>query len=311
MGPVRSGPPLAWLGLAAALLVAACTGGAPGSPLPAAMPADAPATRLALHSWPSTGPTRAVILALHGFGDAGELAFEGAAPYWASRGIAVYAPDQRGFGANADHKRWPGVDALVADAVALSRALRQRHPGVPLVVVGESMGGGVALAAAADGLEADALVLSAPAIAGGEALGPLARALARTVATVMPDRRWTGGRLIEIRPTDNAAALARAATDPRSYRDASGRELYGLVLLMDRAAAAAPAVRIPTLTLVGVHDQLIRQDPVRRVHDRVPGRTGFIAYPDGWHWLFRDLAGAAVWRDVADFALEPDEPAAR
>jgi alpha-beta hydrolase superfamily lysophospholipase len=311
MGSVRSGPLRALLGLAAALLLAACTGGAPGSPLPAPVPAGAPSARLALNAWPSAGPPRAVILALHGFGDAGELAFESAAPYWASRGIAVYAPDQRGFGANADRKRWPGVDALVGDAVALSRALRQRHPGVPLVVVGESMGGGVALAAAGAGLDADALVLSAPAIAGGEALSPLARAVARTVATVVPDRRWTGGRLIEIRPTDNAAALARAATDPRSYHDASGRELYGLVLLMDRAAATAPAVRIPTLTLVGVHDRLIPRDPVRRVHDRVPGRTGFIAYPSGWHWLFRDLGGAAVWRDVADFALALDKPAPR
>ena len=68
------------------------------------------------------------------------------------RGIAVYAPDQRGFGGNASRKRWPGADALVADAIAHRPDMRARHPGLPLIVVGDSMGGGVALAAAAGGI---------------------------------------------------------------------------------------------------------------------------------------------------------------
>ena len=107
-------------------------------------------------AWPSRGPARAVILALHGFGDAGDLTYDGAAAYWAGRGIAVYALDQRGFGGNASRKQWPGIDALIADATAAARDLRRRHPGLPLVVVGHSMGGGVALAAAAEGMDADA-----------------------------------------------------------------------------------------------------------------------------------------------------------
>ncbi len=94
---------------------------------------------------------------LHGFGEAGELTFADAAEAWSARGIVVYAPDQRGFGANPSRRRWPGEDLLVADAVALSREIRARHPDLPLTVVGHSMGGGVALAAAAEGLDADAL----------------------------------------------------------------------------------------------------------------------------------------------------------
>ena len=71
---------------------------------------------LVMAHWPSRGPTRAVVLALHGFGDAGDLTFDGAAGYWAGRGITTYAPDQRGFGANASRKQWPGVEALVDQA---------------------------------------------------------------------------------------------------------------------------------------------------------------------------------------------------
>jgi alpha-beta hydrolase superfamily lysophospholipase len=258
---------------------------------------------LAMAHWPSQSRTRAVILALHGFGDAGDLTFDGAATYWTQRGIAVYAPDQRGFGANASRKRWPGVDALIADAIAEAADLRQRHPGAPLVVVGHSMGGGVALAAAAAGMDADGLVLAGPAIAGGDVMNPFRRAGAWTLATALPDRRWTGEGIVRIRVSDNEVALARARADPRHFGDPSSRELYGLVQLMDRAAAAAPSVDIPTLTLMGSRDQVLRPEAVRRIADRIPGSVGFIEYPEGWHWLFRDRQAPKVWSDVADFVL--------
>lgn len=292
--------------LIAAALLAACA-----APMPAPVdlaeasraagsPAVAP---LVTYAWPSRGPPRAVILGLHGFGDSGELTFDRAAEYWTTRGIAVYAPDQRGFGANASRKRWPGVDALVADAVATAAEVRARHPGVPLVVVGHSMGGGVALAAAAAGMDADALVLAGPAIAGGDALDPMRRTAARMASAVAPELRWTGRGVVEIRPTDNPEALRRVAGDPRHFGDPSSRELYGLVQLMDRAAAAAPAVGTPTLTLMGAHDEVLIPDRVRAVHATIPGAVGFVTYPDGWHWLFRDLQAERVWQDVADFAL--------
>jgi acylglycerol lipase len=259
--------------------------------------------RLALTVWPAEGTERAVILALHGFGDTGRQTFGDAAVYWTTRGITVYAPDQRGFGANPSRQRWPGADMLIADAVAVSGAVRAQHPGVPLVVVGHSMGGGVALAAAARGLRADALVLAGPAIAGGAALNPAMRASGWAIATVAPDRRWTGGKVVRIQPTDNREAIVAAVRDPGRFDDPSSRELYGLVHVMDRAAEAAPLVTLPTLTLMGSRDEVLRPARVRAVHDRIPGAAGYVEYPDGWHWLFRDRQAERVWSDVADFAL--------
>ena len=298
-----------WFGLVAVLLLIGCAA-APPPPtaisrgaIDAAVPLP-----LVMHQWPGRQPTRAVILALHGFGDAGDLTFEGAARYWAGRGIAVYAPDQRGFGGNASRRQWPGPEALVEDAVALAAQVRRAHPGLPLVVVGHSMGGGTALAAAARGMDADALVLAGPAIAGGDALNPLLRAGGWAMAFAAPERRWTGEGLIEIWPTDNMDALRRVAADPRHFADPSSRELYGLVRLMDAAAAAAPLVDTPTLTLMGAHDEVLRPDLVRRIHDRIPGAVDFRLYPEGWHWLFRDVQAERVWRDVADFVLSRPAP---
>ena len=60
---------------------------------------------------------------------------------------------------------------------------------------------------------------------------------------------------------------------------------------------------MPTLTLMGAHDEVLRPDRVRRIHARIPGAVDFRYYPDGWHWLFSDLQAERVWKDVADFVL--------
>ena len=89
----------------------------------------------------AVGIPRAVILALHGFNDySNAFAAPGAA--WARLGIATYAYDQRGFGAAPARGRWAGGRVFAEDATTAACLLRQRHPGVPLYLLGESMGGG-------------------------------------------------------------------------------------------------------------------------------------------------------------------------
>lgn len=290
---------LALAASAAVASTAACTV-TPGGPMPRAAGDDG---TLVMHAFPTTGPPRAVILALHGYGDAGDLTFTRAAAAWTARGIAVFAPDQRGFGSNPSRQHWPGVDALAADARAHARALRRRYPDLPLTVVGHSMGGGVALVAAGAGLDADGLVLAGPAIAGGAALGEVSRSAARLLAAALPDRRWTGQGIVRIQPTDDLEALRAVKADPRHYGDPSSRELYGLVQIMDRAAAAAPSVYLPTVVMMGARDEVLRPEDVQTIAVRIPGLTRFVLYPRGWHWLFRDRQAPRVWADTGDFAL--------
>ena len=96
--------------------------------------------------WSSDAPPRAVVLALHGFNDYSK-SFEAPAAAWRKAGIAVYAYDQRGFGAAPHHGLWPGVAAMTGDLAVASRLLRARYPGTPLYLLGESMGASVILAA--------------------------------------------------------------------------------------------------------------------------------------------------------------------
>src|SRR5262245_13562313 len=92
--------------------------------------------RLPLRHWPARaaanpGRPRAVILALHGFGDYSG-GFEEPAEAWAAQGLETYAYDQRGFGDAPHRGRWAGVDTMVDDAVMALRLVAARHPGVPV-----------------------------------------------------------------------------------------------------------------------------------------------------------------------------------
>jgi alpha-beta hydrolase superfamily lysophospholipase len=298
-----------------ALALAACGGGGPVAlPGPEATPAltapGADGAPLALSVWRPDGPPRAVILAVHGYGDHAEGTFAEAALDWAARGVATYAYDQRGFGRNAPRGVWPGEGMLIADFAAVARAVAAENPGLPLVALGHSMGGGVVAAALGEGRApaVDAAVLLAPAVAGGPHVGPLSRAAAWSLAAVLPDRRWTGDGVVRIQATDDIDLLRRMRADPLYIGAPSAREIAGLIAVMDRAEAAAPGLAVPLLVLHGERDELIAAEDVRAATAAAPGLTGMVVYPEGWHLLLGDRQKRRVWDDVAAFALSLTEP---
>lgn len=293
-------------------LLAACAGGPIEKQIPLSEPAISRAAvtgpggvTLNFTTWQARTRPRAIILALHGYGDTGEQTYYRAARHWAGQGITTYAYDQRGFGFNDSYRRWPGHETLISDLLTVTARLRARHPDLPLTVIGHSMGGGVVLAAAGRGLQADRIILAGPAITGGQEVNPAYRLVGWGAGVLMPEKRFTGDGIVRIVPSDNYDAMVEAFENPRKIADPSARELYGLIRLMDAAEATTHRVTLPTLTLMGARDQIFSPRQIKRVHDRIPGNNDFILYPEGWHWLFRDLQAEAVWKDVAGFALEP------
>lgn len=307
------------LGLAA---LAAC---APRLAPPGPGPAGAPATRpglaeerlvtadglaLPLRRWLPEGRPRAVILALHGFNDYSR-AFEMPGSYWAEKGIATYAYDQRGFGAAPHRGLWPGTDALVADARTAVAALRARHPGSPLYLLGDSMGGAVAMAAATGdaALAVDGLILAAPAVWGRAAMPALQRGLLWLAAHTVPWMEVTG-RGLDIQASDNLEVLRQLARDELVIKSTRIDAIYGLVDLMDRALAAGPRLEVPALLLYGESDEVIPIAPTlrlwRSLRDTTRQRPAL--YPTGWHMLLRDLGAETIWDDIVAWI---DDPMAR
>lgn len=112
---------------------------------PTRLEVDSPGTRVVAYRWdPQTAP-RAVVQITHGMGEHA-LRYAELAAALTAQGYVVYAQDHRGHGATAtsddDLGRIgaQGWTELVNDIGRLSGLARQQHPGIPLVLIGHSMG---------------------------------------------------------------------------------------------------------------------------------------------------------------------------
>jgi alpha-beta hydrolase superfamily lysophospholipase len=269
--------------------------------------------RLGLTIWPAATPeSRAVIIGLHGMNDYAE-AFALAAPVWAERGIATYAYDQRGFGRSPQRGVWGGEALMVEDLRTFTRLVRARHPGVPLAIVGESMGGAVAIAAYASERRpvADRLVLSAPAVWGWGDQPLLYRSTLWLGAHTIGARSVSPPPFVQrrIRASDNIEHLRRMGRDPRMIFRTRIDTIYGLVSLMQTARASIGRMKAPpTLMLYGANDDIIPPEPSHAAARQLPPGARTAWYPAGFHMLTRDLQGRLVSEDIAAFVLDAAGP---
>ena len=253
------------------------------------------------------GPT-AVVLALHGFNDYSN-AFDTPARAWSKDGILTIAYDQRGFGEAPHRGRWAGVDTMTDDLLTAARLLRDRYPKIPLVVLGESMGAAVVMAAAArhPDLPADRLVLSAPAVWGRDTMPGWQRVSLDVLANTLP---WleVSPRHIRRVPSDNIEMLRALGRDPLIIKRTRIDALWGLVNLMDAARDAAPLLRHDSLILYGAKEDILPADAWRSMIDTLPrnGHWKLRLYSSGFHMLLRDLTAAVVIEDISRYVLTPD-----
>ncbi len=265
--------------------------------------------QLPVTTWAADEP-RAVLIAVHGMnGYAEDFALPAA---WFAREAAIttYAYDQRGFGRAPQRGLWAGDQRMVDDLAQMVGQVRARHAGLPVFVLGGSMGGAVVMSAAADQpLGVDGLILVAPAVWGWSAQPFQNRAALWVMAHLLPWTTFSGGGL-DIMPTDNIEVLRAMSRDPLLIRETRVDAIYGLVELMERAAGAADQVRGPVLLLYGEKDEIIPRGPVEAAARRLcaGADTQVAIYADGWHMLLRDLQADTVRGDIAAWMMAPGEP---
>ncbi|WP_218831543.1 alpha/beta hydrolase [Bordetella genomosp. 9] len=276
---------------------------------------------LPLRNWQPAQPPWAAIVALHGMNDYSN-AFDQAARYWAGQGIVTYAYDQRGFGAGPRPGIWADTATMVADLNAAVAAVSAAHPGVPVYVLGESMGGAVVASALGGppGMGQHAplsthiagAILSAPAMWGREVMNPFYRFTLWLGYNTVPGMEVEPPRGLKIMPSDNIEMLRALGKDPLVIKRTRIDALKGLVDLMSNAEDALPAIppNVPLLVLFGRHEQVLPDkvvtETLRRIEIApVDARPRVALYSDGYHMLLRDLQAEIVWRDIAAWMRAP------
>ncbi len=270
------------------------------------------AYRLPVTRWEATENSRAVVLAAHGLNDYSN-AFVETGKYLAAHGITLLAYDQRGFGGTAEHGVWHGADRMIEDLNTMTALVRQRYGEQSLFLLGESMGGAVVLASLGKApLQADGIILVAPAVWSRASMPAYQRLALWIAAHTMPDRPLTGKGL-HLHPSDNIDMLRALSRDPLVIKPTRVDVLYGVSNLMDVAADSARQISDHTLILYGLHDDIIPRQPACRFFLQLPDNPGqdltVIFYANGYHMLTRDLQGEVVLADITRWINVRNDPA--
>ena len=108
-------------------------------------------SRLYVNQWLPDGPAKAMIMLSHGMAEhSGRYAR--LAESLCAAGYGLYAPDQRGHGRTADegtlglYAEKDGWNKVVGDLASLNQHIGQQQPGLPIILLGHSMGSYIAQA---------------------------------------------------------------------------------------------------------------------------------------------------------------------
>ena len=251
---------------------------------------------LAVQDWhlPEGVQPRASVLVVHGLGEhAGR--YDTLARRLNAWGFAVRSYDQYGHGesggvrgALSQHTR------LIDDLCDLADSMRRRHPGVPLVVLGHSMGGLVAAGFVARGVfPVDGLVLSSPAFA--TRLNAVQKMLMAVVPRLAPNLAVGNGLDPQYLSHDPKVVEAYVA-DPLVHDRISGRLARFIQDEAPPVLAQAPHWNVPTLLMYAGDDRLVDPAGSRQFAQVAPLEVVTSRCFDGmYHEIFNERDNEVVY----------------
>ncbi len=240
---------------------------------PKAVPKTAPCI-----SWlpPDGVQTRAALLCIHGF-SLHKGCYTAFGKEMAKDGIATYAMDMRGFGElkpTTEHTELD-FDGCLVDIKAVLEQIHKNHPGLPVVILGESMGGAVALRATALYPQLiSGLISSVPArdrfgLNEGERNAGLKAGLQTIFGGFRKPMTNVAAAAVS-KISDKEELRSEWKTDPLMRNNFSPKEFLQLDGFMSHNLEAAPMVKdTPVLFIQGTNDKLIRPAGTWKLFERL------------------------------------------
>lgn len=242
-------------------------------------------------SWKSPLVSRpsACLLCIHGLG-LHSRSFEHFGKELARRRLAVFAIDVRGFGSWMKNPGEEKVDfdACLEDVRQAIQSIKKAYPGLPVFLLGESMGGAIALRAASLYPEEIAgLISSVPS----EERFQQGRTDLKVALHFLsgPARDFDIGSQIVEQATDNEKLKRRWREDPLSRLEISPKELVQFQKFMnDNHDSAGKIKSMPVLFVQGTDDELVKPDGTWELFNRLStGDKVFVALPSE-HLIFEE-----------------------
>jgi alpha-beta hydrolase superfamily lysophospholipase len=251
--------------------------------------------------WDTPDPKRIVVL-LHGIGEHSGR-YEHVAARLAADGAVVYAPDHYGHGRSDGERGLVDDIARVVDDIArVVMIARSEHPGLPVAMLGHSLGGILATRFVQRGDHGlSALVLTGPAVGGNPAFEGL------LAMDPMPD--------VPIDPavlSRDPAVGAAYSNDPLVYHGPLARQSLASIFAAVDAIRTGPGFgSLPTLWIHGEEDALAPLAATREAIERLRGdQFEEQVYPGARHEVLNETNREDVLDEIARFLDGSTVPAA-
>jgi alpha-beta hydrolase superfamily lysophospholipase len=253
--------------------------------------------RLYRQAWVPDGVLRGAVVLAHGLSEHSSR-YQHVAARLCGGGFAVHAMDQRGHGRSQGPRALVEVDDLIADLDSLVQATAAAHPGVPLFLLGHSVGGLLAAEyAIRHQQKLHGLILSAP-LAALEAASPMTRLTARVISAVAPQLG-----LVEINSalvSRDPAVVQAYDSDPLVYRGKlPARTVSQLASAVGSLPERARAITLPVLIMYGSGDHLVPPAGSVMLDAAISSQDKTLKVYDGlFHEIFNEPEQAGVLDDL-------------
>jgi acylglycerol lipase len=246
--------------------------------------------KVPFRSWiPAERPTQ-VILCVHGLGFSSE-SFSEFGRVMAGHGVAVYALDVRGFGEWMARTQGNTVnfEGCLSDIEAALRTLHKTFPGVPVFLVGESMGGAIALAETSRNPDlVNGLISSVPS---SDRYAKLTSEII-VGAHFLKDKNKPMDITPEVinRTTANPALRKKWEAEPLNRTKLSPKELKQFEDFMKgNNDAAALIEKVPVLMVAGFKDKLVKPEGTIELFNNISNQDKLLlVVGDGEHLLLEE-----------------------
>ena len=252
---------------------------------------------LALRDWPLTDvrPLRGTVVLVHGLGEHSGRYHELARRLngW---GFAVRGYDQYGHGESGGARgALSSAMRLVEDLADVIDSTRKRmRQGLPLIVLGHSLGGLVAASAVAQGVVAiDGLVLSSPVFDAG--LNAFQKLLVATLPRIAPNLTVGNGLDPDFLSHD-VDVVARYKADPMVHDRISARLGRFIADTGPQVVDRAAQWKVPTLLMYAGADKLVDPGGSRAFAAAAPAQVVTArCFEDLFHEIFNELDAQPVF----------------
>ena len=252
--------------------------------------------------WEPEGECRAAALLVHGLGEHSSR-YGHVAEHLTQHGIALQSLDHYGHGKSDGLPGYVERFSVYLDGVAAAlEKVQQKHPELPLFLVGHSMGGLIAATFLLQQQNAfRACVLSGPAFKSDQAPPAIVIAIIRLLAILVPTMP-----LLQL----DASGVSRDPVVVDAYmRDPlvhhgklSARLLAQMSAAMQSALARASEIRVPIILMHGEDDQLTAPSGSVEMYEQVGSEDKTLkTYPGLYHEIFNEPEQDTVLADMSSW----------